>query len=654
MKMTGNTILVTGGTSGIGRTLAEALHDRGNRVVVTGRRQALLDEIAAGRPGLAGLRLDLGDPASLPYLVDGVREDIPELNVLVANAGISAMEDLANGWDMSAAEAMVETNILGTLRVVGAFLPMLRRRPDATIMVTTSNLAFVPKARFPTYCATKAFLHSWLQSLRHQLRDLPVEVLELAPPYVRTALTGEHQASDPRGMPLDAYVAEVLHLLDAHDHPRGRGSGRARPRRAVGGSRWSLPGGVRRHERRLTGRPMSASATIVPLRLDRDLHCVAWLTLALFLSYLCIGMSLPVTSVYVIRGLGLGNAFAGLAAGVAFASTILTRGPAGRMADHRGSKHCMIHGLLVYAVAGLVCGGSAWPGLPTPVAYGVLVLGRLLFGVGESFALVGLLAWCCGIMPRRTGRVFTLVGMAVYGAFAVGSPIGVVLYDRAGFAGVMGACALVPLIWLAMVLPVAAVAVRTGERVSFWQIIGRIRGPGLALCLAGIGSAAIGAFMPLLFLQRGWSHVGLGLTCFGGAFVLARILFGHLPDRVGSIPVAIASTAVEAIGQCLLWTASGPAMAFAGAFLTGLGCSLMFPAMGMEVVRRIPPHLRGTATGGLAAFQDLAFGVTGPVTGLLADGFGYGIVFLVGALAASLGLAVIVAIARSIRHGRAA
>ncbi len=288
--------------------------------------------------------------------------------------------------------------------------------------------------------------------------------------------------------------------------------------------------------------------------------------------------------------------------------------------------------------------------MPAPAAYGVLIVGRLLLGVGESLT-VGLIAWCFGIMgPQRSGRVFALVGMGLYGAFAVGSPIGLALFDQAGFAGVMGACALVPLIGLAMVLPVAAVAPHAGERHSFWRIIGRIWEPGVALGLAGVGSAAIGAFMPLLFLHRGWSHAGLGLTCFGGAFVLVRILFGHLPDRLGSIPVALVSMAVEAVGQYLLWTASSPAVAFAGAFLTGLGCSLIFPAMGIEVVRRVPPHLRGTAAGGFAAFQDLAFGLTGPATGLLADRFGYGVVFLIGGLAASLGFALVIAIARKDRE----
>ena len=222
MKITGSTILVTGGTSGIGRGLAEAFYDRGNRVIVTGRRQALLDEITAGRSGMIGLPLDLDDPASLSRLANDVRTRFPELNVLVANAGISRTENLAaDDWDTSDAEAIVETNILGTLRVTAAFLPALKGRPDATVMATSSNLAFIPRADFPTYCASKAFLHSWLQSLRHQLRKVPVEVLELSPPYVQTELTGEHQVSDPRAMPLAAYVAEVMHLLETHGHPGG-------------------------------------------------------------------------------------------------------------------------------------------------------------------------------------------------------------------------------------------------------------------------------------------------------------------------------------------------------------------------------------------------------------------------------------------------
>lgn len=221
MKMTGNTILVTGATSGIGRALAEAFHDRGNRVIVTGRRRALLDQITAERPDMIGLPLDLDDPASLPRLSTELRTRFPELNVLIANAGISRAEDMtADDWDAADAAAIVETNILGVLRVTAAFLPILKGQPNATIIATSSNLAFVPRADFPAYCASKAFLHSWLQSLRHQLRKIPVEVLELAPPYVQTELTGARQASDARAMPLDAYIAEVMQLLKLRVHPR--------------------------------------------------------------------------------------------------------------------------------------------------------------------------------------------------------------------------------------------------------------------------------------------------------------------------------------------------------------------------------------------------------------------------------------------------
>lgn len=222
MNLSGNTILITGGTSGIGRALAEQFHARGNQVIVSGRRQALLDDLTARHPGMRGTAVDLDDPAALQAFAARVREEFPRLNVLVNNAGILRDEDYtADDVDASGALAMVQTNIVSVLQLTSALLPLLRQQPKATLMATSSGLAFVPRAIWPTYCASKAFIHSWLQSLRFQLRATSVEVLELAPPYVQTEVSGPQQLTDPRAMPLADYVREVMQLLAAPNPPQG-------------------------------------------------------------------------------------------------------------------------------------------------------------------------------------------------------------------------------------------------------------------------------------------------------------------------------------------------------------------------------------------------------------------------------------------------
>jgi uncharacterized oxidoreductase len=220
MNLTHNTILITGGTSGIGRALAEVFHQRGNQVIITGRRQHLLNEITAAHPGMHGIPLDVEDSLAVDAIAVRVQEKFPELNVLINNAGISRSEDLtADKFDISVAKSIIHTNIISVLQLTSAMLPILQRQPHSTIITTSSGLAFVPFAPFPTYCATKAFLHSWLQSLRFQLRETSVEVLELAPPYVQTELAGSHQAIDPHAMPLADYIAEVMQILSDPDQP---------------------------------------------------------------------------------------------------------------------------------------------------------------------------------------------------------------------------------------------------------------------------------------------------------------------------------------------------------------------------------------------------------------------------------------------------
>jgi uncharacterized oxidoreductase len=218
MNLTGNTILVTGGGSGIGRGLAEALQKLGNQVVIAGRRKHALDETTAANPGMKSLTLDIESPAAIRAFAAQLTADFPALNILINNAGIMRAEKLlAQQPDLADAEAIVTTNLLGPIRLTAALLPHLEKQPHSTIVNVSSGLAFLPLALTPTYCATKAALHSYTQSLRYQLRATKVEVLELVPPYVATNLMSG--ADDPRAMPLDAYIAEVMQILKTQPTP---------------------------------------------------------------------------------------------------------------------------------------------------------------------------------------------------------------------------------------------------------------------------------------------------------------------------------------------------------------------------------------------------------------------------------------------------
>lgn len=214
MKTTGNTILITGGTSGIGRGLAQRFAAAGNTVVVAGRRTELLDRIAAEHPGIEGLRLDVDDPASIEAAAETLARTHPDLNVLVNAAGIMRLEDLRDSAHLATVEATITTNLLGTMRMVDAFLPQLLRQADATVVTVSSGLAFVPLTATPTYNATKAAIHSWSQSLRVQLTGTPVRVVELVPPAVRTDLMDGLQESE-QALPLEDFLDEVWAILGA-------------------------------------------------------------------------------------------------------------------------------------------------------------------------------------------------------------------------------------------------------------------------------------------------------------------------------------------------------------------------------------------------------------------------------------------------------
>ncbi|QNA92751.1 MULTISPECIES: SDR family oxidoreductase [unclassified Microbacterium] len=215
MNISGNTIFIPGATSGIGLALALRLRDRGNTVIVGGRREERLTAIAAEHPGLHTVRIDTTDPRSIDEATRTVLTAHPAVNVLITMAGVMRAEDwtIRDGF-LTTAEETVTTNILGPIRLIAAFIEHLRAQPDATIMTVSSGLAFAPLRVTPTYNASKAAIHMLSESLRLQLSETNVSVLELEPPAVRTPLMPGHEVNEA-AMPLDEFIDEVMALIES-------------------------------------------------------------------------------------------------------------------------------------------------------------------------------------------------------------------------------------------------------------------------------------------------------------------------------------------------------------------------------------------------------------------------------------------------------
>ena len=356
---------------------------------------------------------------------------------------------------------------------------------------------------------------------------------------------------------------------------------------------------------------------------------------AVFLGFSTIGLPLPALPGFVRGTLGFDALVVSMVLATQSLATLATRHMSGTLADHRGPGRAVSLGLALSALSGV---GYAAVALTTPnatLALTLLLLARIVLGFGESLLITGALSWGVGLVGReRASVVMAWNGIAMYSALALGAPLGGAIFGRFGLLGVAIATIVAPVLAFASFPLLVHVTPSGGKRLAFHHVAGMIWRPGLALSLATLGFGTIAAFGSLLFQERGWPHAPRALLAFGTAFVLARLLFGHAPDRLGGRRVALACLTIELFGQLLLWTANGPWLAIAGASLTGFGFSLVFTSLGVEAVRLSPPENRGVAMGGYVAFFDVSLGGLVPIVGTVVRVLGYPSAYLAGAVAA--------------------
>lgn len=378
--------------------------------------------------------------------------------------------------------------------------------------------------------------------------------------------------------------------------------------------------------------------TMTVSTLENEKKTLYPLVIALFFSYLTISAPLAVIPLYVHDQLNLNNFWVGIAVGTQFVATVLTRPYAGRIADQVSAKRATLQGMVSLLVAGVIYIIVFFLPLPIVFKFILLLVGRLVHGYAESLLVSGHLTWGLGLVgQKKAGKLLSFTGMSMFGALAAGAPLGLWLYESYGFYAVALLIVALPLISLVIDLFIRATQPHTGTYPPLKQVIQYVWRFGLVLALQGVGFACIGTFVALYFKQQQWAYAGYALTFFGLAFVAVRIFCGHLTDKVSGFKLVKYSLMIEAIGLFLLFVSPRVEVALLGAVVTGAGCSLIYPALGVELIKGAPAQIRGTAMGVFSACQDIAYAIYAPIFGLVALYLGYPFVFIVAAFCALLG-----------------
>jgi len=366
-----------------------------------------------------------------------------------------------------------------------------------------------------------------------------------------------------------------------------------------------------------------------------------------FIAFLCIGLPIAVIPGYVHDQLGFSAVIAGVTIGTQYLSTLLSRPLAGRVADSIGTKRAIVYGLSGIAGSGLLTLLATLLDSQPMVSLTILIIGRVCLGVAQGLIGVGTISWCIGqVGMGHTARAISWNGIASYGAIAIGAPVGVVMVDSLGFASLGIALSVVSLLALVLIRNKPSVPVIHGERLPFWSVFGRVAPFGLSLTLTSIGYGTLTTFITLFYLSRGWHGAAYCLTVFGVCFILSRLVFINAINRFGGFNAAMACMAVETLGLVLLWISPTTTVALIGAGLTGVGLSLVYPALGVEAIKQVPTSSRGAGLSAYAVFFDLALAIAGPVMGSVVLGLGYAWIFFVAAVLSVAGLSLTLLLSR--------
>lgn len=385
---------------------------------------------------------------------------------------------------------------------------------------------------------------------------------------------------------------------------------------------------------------MSAIPALTNAQLNKRIISVVVFT---FFCYLSIGLPLAVLPGYVHNQLGYSSFVAGLIISLQYFATLISRPQAGRYADLLGPKKVVLAGLVLCGASGALSIMAVIFNSSPLVSLLLLAAGRVVLGFGESLTATGSILWGINVVGTvQSARVISWNGVATYLAMAMGAPLGVMLNSLFGIPGFAGLIVVMAILgfWMATRRP--AVKVQVGERTSFSQVFGKIWIYGLCLGLGTVGFGTIATFITLYFSHHGWSGAAFSLTLFSCGFILMRLLFNNSISRFGAMRVSLVSFTIECVGLLIIWQASSVWMVDLGAFLTGSGFSLIFPALGVEAIRRVKPQNQGSALGLYSAFLDCGLGITGPLAGLLIGHWGIDAIYLAAAGVVLIALALIV------------